>query len=266
MIWSLVSAVFVTSLLGSTHCAGMCGAFVAFAVVGERQTRGQRVQLHLAYNTGRLLTYMTLGAAAGAVGSVMDLGGAIVGVQRSALAFAGACMIIFATIALLRHAGVRVPRMPVPGFMQRVLAASHRRIAGWPAVSRALATGLLTTLLPCGWLYAFVFVAAGTGDVVAGMLVMAVFWLGTLPVLVALGAGVSALAGPLKARLPVLTMALLLAFGVFAVLGRVAMPTQALVHAQAMRAELPANETGLNGAMQQLSVLQQGERPVCHGN
>lgn len=266
MIWSLVSAVFVTSLLGSTHCAGMCGAFVAFAVVGERQTRGQRAQLHLAYNVGRLLTYMTLGAAAGTVGSVMDTGGAILGVQRAALAFAGACMIIFATIALLRYAGVRVPRVPVPGFMQRTLVASHRRIAGWPAVSRALATGLLTTLLPCGWLYAFVFVAAGTGSAMAGMLVMVVFWLGTLPMLVAIGASASALAGPLKARLPVLTMVLLLAFGIFAVLGRVAMPNEALVHAQAMRASLPADEAGMNGAMQQLSALQQGERPVCHGN
>lgn len=266
MIWSLVSAVFVTSLLGSTHCAGMCGAFVAFAVVGERQTRGQRAQLHMAYNGGRLLTYMALGAAAGAVGSAMDAGGAIVGVQRVALGFAGACMIVFASVALLRYAGVRVPKVPVPGFMQRWLLAAHRRIASWPALTRAMATGLLTTLLPCGWLYAFVLVAAGTGHALAGALVMSVFWVGTLPMLVAVGAGASALAGPIKARLPVLTMVLLLAMGLFTLLGRVAMPSDVLMHASRMREAMPASEAGLNGAMEQITAMQRGERPVCHGN
>ena len=266
MIWSLVSAVFVTSLLGSTHCAGMCGAFVAFAVVGERQTRAQLAQLHAAYNFGRLVTYAALGMAAGAVGSVLDTGGAIIGVQRIALAFAGVCMIAFAGAALLRFAGVRVPKMPMPKIMQGALLASHRRIARWPGVARAFATGLLTTLLPCGWLYAFVLVASGTGDPLAGSLVMAVFWLGTLPMLVAVGVGASSLAGPLKARLPLLTMVLLLVCGVFAVFGRLAMPTQALVHAASMQRELPAGEAGLHGAMQQLSALQSGERPVCHGD
>jgi uncharacterized protein len=266
VIWSLVSAVFVTSLLGSTHCAGMCGAFVAFAVVGEQQSSAQRTQLHLAYNAGRLLTYLSLGAAAGSVGSALDAGGALLGVQRIALAFAGLCMIAFASIALLRHVGVHLPRVPAPAFMQRALLASHRHIASWPAARRALATGLLTTLLPCGWLYAFVLVAAGTGHVLAGMLVMAIFWLGTLPMLVAVGAGAAALTGPLKARLPVLTMVLLLAMGIFTALGRVTMPAAAMVHASSMREQLPTGEAGFSSAMDQLSALQRAEGPVCHGN
>ncbi|MBE7450024.1 MAG: sulfite exporter TauE/SafE family protein [Kofleriaceae bacterium] len=47
---------------------------------------------------------------------------------------------------------------------------------GGGARARAALLGLLSAALPCGWLWAFVVVAAGTGSPVGGALVMTAFW------------------------------------------------------------------------------------------
>lgn len=208
---TLAAAVFLASLLGSTHCAGMCGAFLAFAVTGDAPPRW----LHVAYNLGRLATYLALGCLAGATGAALDLGAGVLGLQRVASVAAGAIMIGFGLVALLRSAGVRIGRFPVPGFMQRIALAGHRGAADLPPVLRALAVGLLTTLLPCGWLYAFVITAAGTASPFLGAGAMAAFWLGTLPVMMAMGAVMSGAWTPLRRHLPLLTALLMTGAGLF---------------------------------------------------
>jgi sulfite exporter TauE/SafE len=87
-------------------------------------------------------------------------------------------------------------------------------------VARAAATGLLTTLLPCGWLYAFGVTAAGTGSASGGMTVMLAFWAGNLPMLVAVGVGAQRLAGPLARRLPVASAVFLVALGLATIAGK----------------------------------------------
>lgn len=69
------------------------------------------------------------------------------------------------------------------------MGGALRRLMDRPPVVRAAATGLFTTLLPCGWLYAFVVTAAGTGSgtPLHGAALMAVFWLGTLPMMLTVG-------------------------------------------------------------------------------
>ncbi len=64
-------------------------------------------------------------------------------------------------------------------YMAPCLSWSMRFRGGY----RGLLLGLATALLPCGWLYSFVLVAAATGHPVWGMCSMAVFWLGTVPAL-----------------------------------------------------------------------------------
>jgi len=219
----LVGAVFLASVLGSLHCAGMCGAFVAFAVGADPQ-RGGSARLHAAYNLGRLSTYTALGVAAGAVGRAIDLTGEAAGAQRVAASLAGAMMVGFGVIMLLRHRGVRLPRAPLPPGLRGLTERGHRFASSRGPVARALLVGMLTTLLPCGWLYAFVVTAAGTGSPVWGGVTMAVFWLGTLPALVAVGAGASRLAGALGRRLPLATTALLIGVGLWTIFGRLAMP------------------------------------------
>jgi sulfite exporter TauE/SafE len=197
----------------------MCGAFVLFAV-GDPAADGRRLPLHAAYHGGRLITYTALGAIAGLLGAAFDFGGSLVGVQRAAAILAGAMMVGFGTIAILRIQGVRVPKPPIPRAWERVLTAGHRFAAGRPPIVRALATGLLTTLLPCGWLYAFVITAAGTASPALGALTMVAFWVGTVPVLVALGTGLRAIMGALGRRLPTLTAAAVVVVGLATIIMR----------------------------------------------
>ena len=254
MTLALFGAVLAASLLGSAHCAGMCGAFVALAVGADDARPVPRSLLHAAYNGGRLTTYFVLGALAGLAGSALDLGASAVGVQRAAAALAGALMVAFGVGQLLRLRGVRMPWLRPPAPLQRVLTFAHRGAFALPPVARAGAIGLLTTLLPCGWLYAFVIAAAGTGDPFLGAAAMGAFWLGTLPVMVCVGVGVRAIVGPLGRRLPVLMPLLLVAVGLGSVLGRVRLPT---MHA------VDANVVGIAGAIEHVRAADHADLPCC---
>lgn len=263
----LIVAVFIASLMGSLHCAGMCGAFVAFAVTGGiEEALGvrrplARLPLHLAYHGGRLLTYTALGALAGAAGAAFDLAGELAGASRAAAVGAGGMMALFGTAGVLRALGVRWRRAPVPRWVQRLLARGHASAARRTPVVRALLTGLLTTLLPCGWLYAFVITSAGTADPVAGAATMAAFWLGTVPMLAAVGAGVERLAGVLGARLPLVTAGVIVAVGLLTVFHREALT----LDVNALRASiLGPGGGGGDSSVDRVAHLNSSELPCCH--
>src|SRR5512141_219921 len=98
-------AVFLASLLGSLHCAGMCGPFVAFATLRVKeaspraQSRGHTLQF--AYHSGRLLAYAILGTLAGILGATINLGGSLVGIGRLAGLTAGILLVRAGTTRLL---------------------------------------------------------------------------------------------------------------------------------------------------------------------
>lgn len=267
----LIVAIFVASLLGSAHCVGMCGAFVAFAVGSSdgRAAAPSRARLNAAYNGGRLVTYVLLGVVAGAFGAALDLGGTALGVQRGAMVAAGAFMVAFALVSLARSLGVRVPRAPLPRWLHRVVAAGHRVAFEMPPTLRALTIGLLTTLLPCGWLYAFAVAAAGTGSPWIGAIVMAAFWCGTLPALAALGFGIQSLAGPLRRKLPALTAVLMAAVGVWTLLGRFNVPALSVAAAGAGVATAGAcastSERTVEQTIAEVGELDHAKMPCCHG-
>ncbi|HEY6195117.1 MAG TPA: sulfite exporter TauE/SafE family protein [Candidatus Eisenbacteria bacterium] len=213
----LVGSVLLASLLGSPHCAGMCGGFVAFYAGGDGRGRGAA---HVAYNGGRLVSYLVLGLLAGALGAGVDHMGSLAGIGRIAAILAGAVMIVWGSGTLLAAAGLPLRLPGVPGALRRPLTAALRAVHAQPAPVRGLVMGLVTTLIPCGWLYAYVALAGGTAHPLSGALVMAVFWLGTLPVMAGLGLAAQGAFGPLRRRLPVLTAALLVVFGLLTVAGK----------------------------------------------
>lgn len=221
---ALAGSVLVASLLGSPHCAGMCGAFVCFYAgqEGERRTLA-----HLAYNAGRLVSYAVLGIVAGILGAGVDRMGAAAGVSRGAALLAGACMVLWGGATIVRSLGARLPAAPAAAFLGTPAAAAIRAVHRQPPAVRALTVGLLSTLLPCGWLYLFVATAGGTGSAAAGAAVMAAFWVGTLPVMAGLGAIAQGTLGPLRRRLPVVTAAVLVVVGLLTVAGRLQTSPQA---------------------------------------
>lgn len=202
----LIIAVISASLLGSLHCAGMCGGLMFFALGSDQdRTKKARIRLQLAYHGGRLVTYSMLGIAAGTIGQAIDFGGGFVGLQRAAMIFAGVMMIGFGIITLARIKGIKIKHIGAPAPLRRFVERGQRAAFGLTPFKRALAIGLLTALLPCGWLYAFVFLSTGTASPFWGGLTMSAFWMGTLPVMVSLGAGIQLITGRLNTKLPIIT-------------------------------------------------------------
>jgi hypothetical protein len=108
------------------------------------------------------------------------------------------------------------------------VCCSNCAISRYPCVRHS--PGLGTTLLPCGWLYVFVASAGGTGSVRDGMLLMAVFWLGTVPAMLAVGLGAQRVFGPFRRKLPTLGAVTVLVMGLLAVSGRLTMSSSHAAH------------------------------------
>ena len=225
---TLLLSVLGASLLGSVHCAAMCGGFVCL-YSGTGSTRHAGAAPHAAYNAGRLVSYLLLGAVAGSIGRGVDRVGGIAGIGRLAAVVAGALMVVWGGGTLLAALGVRMSRRFPPRAVQAALTSLLVRFRGRSPAVRGAATGLLTTLLPCGWLYVFVATAGGTGRVPDAMMVMFVFWLGTLPMMVSVGLGAQRLFGAFQRRLPLVAAGAAVVLGFLSMAGRIS--ARPLAHA-----------------------------------
>ncbi|MFA6109255.1 MAG: sulfite exporter TauE/SafE family protein [Candidatus Latescibacterota bacterium] len=168
---------FTVGLLGGFgHCVGMCTPFVLF--VGRRfgGSEGRRMQAlgaQLLYAAGRITTYAVLGMVAGALGSAIELAGAMVGFQRAASVVAGVVLVLYAGASLLEL----TPGLSGGGSLFGRVA----RLLQGRASNNPLTIGLLLGLLPCGLVYSAVIAAAALGDPLRGGAGLALFGLGTVP-------------------------------------------------------------------------------------
>lgn len=225
---SLLLAVFVASFLGSPHCVGMCGPLAILAtvptvpIVGIMDSTSRRPLLStLLYHLGRLVGYLSLGMIAGSVGSVLDLGGQWLGLQRIAAMASGVTMIAMGGIMLLTPHAARLT-LPIPGHLVHFLRRARASLDRLPVAQRGLGIGLLTTFLPCGWLYAFVITAAGSGGVLPGAAVLGAFWLGTVPALGMIGVSSRLLLA--RSYIPIFVALLFMATGTYNLLVRGTLP------------------------------------------
>ena len=240
---TLLLTVFVASVVGSLHCIGMCGPFVAFYSGSDASGGARRLLSHGSYSAGRLVTYAVFGLAAGAVGAALDVAGSLAGLQRIAAILAGITMISWGVLALLQIRGVRIFRHGSGnGRTAKALRRGFSLVSDKPPLVRAGVVGLLSGFLPCGWLWAFVVTAAGTGSAVKGAAVMAAFWAGTVPALVAVGLGLQLVSAPFRQRVPVITAILLMALGLYAILGRPTSVDAAINKHQHSHTEVPSPE------------------------
>ncbi|MDM4013966.1 sulfite exporter TauE/SafE family protein [Roseiconus lacunae] len=218
----LATAVVTASVMGSLHCVGMCGPLAIWASgSGDKVGKKTMAASTTLYHLGRLVTYAIAGAVAGLIGSLIDSGGGMVGIQVAAARFVGTAMVL---IGLYKLVSLWWPastsKVATPSAVGKVLVKLRPYIFGLPVLWRAFATGLLTTLLPCGWLYLFALIAAGTGSPIGGAVVMSAFWLGSVPALTALVAGVRLLSQRFVKLVPAVAAVFLITAGLFTASGR----------------------------------------------
>lgn len=169
---TMVAAAALAGLLATPHCAAMCGGFAGACA---RPRAGL-----WAWHGGRLLTYATLGAAAGAFGGVLPG-------PRWLSAVLSALLLTWFAAAL---AGLVVqPSLRVPGLARAGSVLARRNDVG----SRLL-FGAVTGVLPCGMVYAALGLAVAAAGPAAGAAAMLAFGAATVPGLSVLAVGVQRLA------------------------------------------------------------------------
>ncbi|MBM9499435.1 sulfite exporter TauE/SafE family protein [Leptospira sp. 201903071] len=176
---------FVHGITSSLHCLGMCGPFAGTLNLANQE---QKYKTNLFYNMGRWISYSTLGAIFGTLGSGLNIAGKLVALNELAAIISGIFIVGFG-LSLIQNG---TPERS--GFYQKILnrfagplLASLKQGKNLPTTSMAF--GMVTGLLPCAVLYPAFSLALATGSAGAGWLVMSIFFLGTFPALFLFGVG-----------------------------------------------------------------------------
>lgn len=198
MFVSIAWTAFVMGLVGGPHCIAMCAAPCSAVVSGKapsnatvqktppqehalqwlpRKKHGQRL---LAYHSGRLLGYASVGAAAA--------------MAMQSLAWLTQQTVALRPVWTMLHVAVLAWGLMLMVQARQPVWVERAGRAVWQKVSPMVAapggvfvTGFLWSLMPCGLLYSALLVAALSGGAVQGALSMALF---------AIGSGLWLLAGP----------------------------------------------------------------------
>lgn len=191
LTWNTIGLIVLTGLFSAPHCISMCGGIVS--AVSLQSSASARKSM-LLYNTGRILSYMLLGAVMGAVGSFVDVAGRFAGI-RGLASIIGGCFVL---LWLWRR--FQIPLLGrLSGKLHRTLAAATEPSGGKES-AHLLATGFAFGFLPCGLTYAMGMNAAATGSLAEGAVVMALFGIATFPAL-ALAAAIASMANKRWRRL-----------------------------------------------------------------
>jgi sulfite exporter TauE/SafE len=157
---------FVAGLMGSLHCAGMCGP-IALAL----PYKGSIIWL---YHLGRIMSYSLVGALFGYAGE----GLIFVGFQQWVSIGAGLLMLLFLWMPRKGWGWVEIWNQQLFWLFGQFLGRRDAK-AAW-------AVGVLNGFLPCGLVYTAALGAISLAHIWQGSVFMACFGLGTVPMMAAL--------------------------------------------------------------------------------
>jgi len=169
---------FIIGLLGSVHCIGMCGPIV-LALPSTSNSNWVVLLTRLLYNFGRVLTYAFLGAVFGLFGSRLDL----IGLQQNSSILIGV-IILIAVLMPAKYKNLLTQTKIYQSFISTI-KSSFAKLMSRKANSSFLLFGIVNGFLPCGFVYVAIGGAVATESVLSGTLFMALFGLGTLPIMLA---------------------------------------------------------------------------------
>lgn len=183
-----LAATLVASLAGSLHCAAMCGPFLPL-LEGEHEKPASRATRLMLYHAGRGFAYLSLGLAAGSLGTAMQASADSLLLQRI-IALVMALGLVFAAFRMAwPHSRlVQIKLGSKKGALHKIRSRIFALRQQGKGEIFSLALGLASALLPCGWLWSYVWLAGTRSSPWAATATMAAFWLGTLPALTLLGA------------------------------------------------------------------------------
>ena len=172
MLWSAI----ILGVLGSFHCVGMCGP-IAFMLPVDRTNSTKKVFQIFTYHFGRILAYSIIGLIFGLVGKSLY----IFGLQQQLSIAIGILMI--AVILMPAHIFNKYNfSKPIYRLISKVKTAMGQAFKKKTA-DTFLTIGFLNGFLPCGLVYMAVFASLGMESSFKGSLYMALFGIGTIPLM-----------------------------------------------------------------------------------
>jgi sulfite exporter TauE/SafE len=174
----MIYSALLFGLLGSFHCVGMCGP-IAFMIPIDRQKKVRGIWQTTLYHGGRIFSYSLIGALFGLLGK----GFYFFGLQQQISIVVGLVMILsIMAPKLFSRFSITKPIFRFTNTLKNALGKSLKKKES----STFFTIGFLNGLLPCGLVYMAMIASLTSTSVWEGMLYMALFGLGTVPLMTAM--------------------------------------------------------------------------------
>lgn len=170
------SLAFMSGILGSGHCVGMCGALVSGFFI-KASENGAGALSYAAYHGARIGVYTLVGMIAALAGVALVSTGLLGKVQGVLQILAGVLVILLG----LEVMGVLRTRLAVGFAPARWLRQGFASAARAGSARGAALGGLVNGMMPCALTLAMAVKATTAASPLGGGLLMLVFGLGTLP-------------------------------------------------------------------------------------
>ena len=154
----------------------MCGP-IAFLLPVDRQNSAKKIGQITLYHLGRLLSYSILGVLFGWLGKGLYL----FGFQQQLSVAIGILMLVALFWSRQKMLNFKM-NAPVYRIISRIKSALSANLKKRSA-DTFFTIGFLNGFLPCGLVYMAIFAAIASGSMLQGGLYMAVFGLGTIPLM-----------------------------------------------------------------------------------
>lgn len=190
MFDSIYVTAFIVGILGGVHCLSMCGGVVgtlSFSLKPEVQLSWWRgFPYQLAYNFGRISSYMLIGTLFGWLGHSITNLATFLPMQQILQLFAGSFMVVLGLyLGGWWNGVIRVER--VGAGVWRKIQPFVKQLTPIRNLPQAYLYGMVWGWLPCGLIYSMLIMALTSGGALNGGLLMLSFGLGTLPNLLLMG-------------------------------------------------------------------------------
>ncbi|MDP2685993.1 MAG: sulfite exporter TauE/SafE family protein [Aequorivita sp.] len=172
----MLATALIFGLLGSFHCVGMCGP-IAFLLPVDRTNNFKKLGQIFLYHFGRVLAYSILGLVFGLLGKSLNL----FGFQQQLSIIIGALILLVIFLPQKTFNKYNFSK-PVFKIISKVKSALGKELKK-KTPDTFLTIGFLNGFLPCGLVYMAVFGAIASGNALQGSLYMALFGLGTIPLM-----------------------------------------------------------------------------------
>lgn len=208
---SILISAFVLGIMGSFHCAGMCGP-IAIALPLHGNSVGGKIFGGSLYNLGRTLTYGIMGALFGLLGQ----GVALLGFQQKISVIMGSLMIISVLFPALFKNQYSMSKswFSLVGRLKSTIG----QMFSIRSFKSLFFIGMLNGLLPCGLVYMAIAGAIGTGSATLGTLYMILFGLGTIPMMLGISLAGNLVSVAMRKRINRLIPIMVVVVGIFFIL------------------------------------------------